>query len=73
LAGSAFPTSPVPQSSQNADEGEFSAPQFEQRRESGLPQAPQNFLPVVLSVPHFVQRIDSLGEQTAHASYTPNV
>ncbi len=49
--------SAVPQSSQNADEGPFSAPHFGQRLDSGLPQAAQNFLLVVLSVPHLVQRI----------------
>ena len=47
----------MPQSSQNADEGAFSAPHLGQRMESGLPQAAQNFLPVVLSAPHFVHRI----------------
>ena len=47
----------MPQSSQNAEEGAFSAPHFGQRLESGLPQAAQNFLPVVLSVPHFAQRM----------------
>jgi hypothetical protein len=49
--------SAVPQSSQNADEGAFSAPHFGQRRDSGLPHAAQNFLLVVLSVPHLVQRM----------------
>jgi hypothetical protein len=47
----------VPQSSQNADDGAFSAPHFGQRLDSGLPHAAQNFLLVVLSVPHLVQRI----------------
>ena len=47
----------MPQSSQNADEGAFSAPHFGQRLGSGLPHAAQNFLLVVLSVPHLVQRI----------------
>jgi hypothetical protein len=47
----------LPQSSQNADEGAFSAPHFGQRLGSGLPHAAQNFLLVVLSVPHLVQRI----------------
>jgi hypothetical protein len=46
-----------PQSSQNADAGAFAAPHFGQRLDSGLPHAGQNFLPVVLSVPHFVQCI----------------
>jgi hypothetical protein len=55
----AFPASAVPQSSQNADDGAFSAPHFGQRPDRGPPQAAQNFLPVVLSVPHLVQRIDS--------------
>jgi hypothetical protein len=49
--------SAVPQSSQNADAGAFSAPHFGQRLDSGLPHAAQNFLPLVLSVPHLVQRI----------------
>ena len=47
----------MPQSSQNADEGAFSAPHFGQLRDSGLPHAAQNFLLVVLSVPHLVQRM----------------
>jgi hypothetical protein len=50
--------SAVPQSSQNADEGAFSAPHFGHRLEIGLPHTAQNFLPVLLSVPHFEQRID---------------
>jgi hypothetical protein len=37
--------------------GAFSAPHFGQRLDSGLPQVAQNFLPVVLSFPHLVQRI----------------
>jgi hypothetical protein len=45
--------SAVPQSSQNTEEGAFSAPHFGQRLDSGLPHAAQNFLPVALSVPHF--------------------
>jgi len=48
----------VPQSSQNAEEGAFSAPHFGHRLEIGLPHTAQNFLPVLLSVPHFEQRID---------------
>jgi hypothetical protein len=56
-AGPALPASAVPQSSQNAEEGAFSAPHFGQRLESGLSQAAQNFLPVVVSVPHFAQRM----------------
>jgi len=51
----------VPQSSQNANEGAFSAPHFGQRLDSGLPHPGQNFLFVVLSVPHLVQRIALLG------------
>jgi hypothetical protein len=49
--------SAVPQSSQNADEDAFSAPHFGQRLGSGLPHAAQNFLLLVLSVPHLLQRI----------------
>ena len=49
--------SEVPQSSQNADEGALSAPHFGQGLDIGLPQAAQNFLPLVLSVPHLVQRM----------------
>src|SRR5258708_1631637 len=56
-AGAASPASAAPQSSQNPDEGAFSAPHFGQRRDSGLPHAAQNFLRVVLSVPHLVQRM----------------
>ena len=56
-AGAALTASAVPQSSQNADDGAFSAPHFGQRLGSGLPHAAQNFLLVVLSVPHLVQRI----------------
>jgi hypothetical protein len=55
--GAALLTSAVPQSSQNVDDGAFSAPHFEQRLDSGLPQAGQNFRPVLLSTPHLVQRI----------------
>ena len=46
----------APQSSQNADDGAFSALHCGHRRASGLPHAAQNFLPVVLSVPHLEQR-----------------
>jgi hypothetical protein len=56
----ALPDSAAPQSSQNADEGAFSAPHFAQLRDSGLPHAAQNFLAVVLSVPQFEQRIGLL-------------
>ena len=56
-ADSGLPASAAPQSSQNADEGAFSAPHFGQRLDNGLPQVAQNFLPVVLSFPHLVQRI----------------
>jgi hypothetical protein len=58
----------VPQSSQNADEGAFSAPHFGQRRDSWLPHAAQNFLFVVLSVPHLVQRIGGPGNQATGPS-----
>src|SRR3984893_7002475 len=57
VAGAAIPASAAPQSSQKADDGAFSAPHFEQRLNRGLPHAAQNFLLVVLSVPHLVQRI----------------
>ena len=53
----------MPQSSQNADEGAFSAPHFGQRLDSGLPHAAQNFLPLVLSVPQLVQRIPLPGNR----------
>jgi hypothetical protein len=53
----ALPASAAPQSSQNAEEGAFSAPHFGQRIDNGLPQAAQNFLPVMLSAPHLVHRI----------------
>src|SRR5258708_3270026 len=56
-AVAASPASAAPQSSQNPDEGAFSAPHFGQRRDSALPHAAQNFRGVVLSVPHLVQRI----------------
>lgn len=56
-ADAALLASALPQSSQNADEGAFAAPHFGQRLDSRLPHAAQNFLPVVLSVPHLVQRI----------------
>src|SRR5215472_11645078 len=36
----------VPQSSQNAEVGAFSAPQLEQLRSRGFPHAAQNLLPV---------------------------
>jgi len=35
----------------------FSAAHFGQRLDSGLPHSAQNFLALVLSVPHLVQRI----------------
>jgi hypothetical protein len=56
----------VPQSSQNADEGAFSAPHAGQGLESKLPQTAQNFRPVTLSVPHLSHRITppSTGETT---------
>jgi hypothetical protein len=47
-----------PQSSQNTDESTFSAPHFGHRLEIGLPHAAQNFLLLLLSVPHFEQRIN---------------
>jgi hypothetical protein len=56
-AGGALLTRPLPQSSQNADDGAFPAPHFGQRRESGLPHAAQNRRPLVLSAPHFEQCI----------------
>src|ERR1700732_1041395 len=56
-ADAALAVSAVPQSSQKADEGAFSAPHFGHLRDSGLPHAAQKFLLVVLSVPHLVQRI----------------
>jgi hypothetical protein len=56
-AGMALPASALPQSSQNSDAGAFSELHFGQLFESGLPHAAQNFLPVLLSVPHFEQRI----------------
>src|SRR5215470_17101125 len=49
--------SEAPQSSQNFAEGEFSAPHFRQRLDSGLPHSAQKFLPEVLSMPHLEQRI----------------
>jgi hypothetical protein len=39
------------------DKGSFSAVHFGQRIASPLPQLGQNFRPVLLSVPHVVQRI----------------
>ena len=56
-ADAASPASEAPQSSQNADEGAFSAPHFGHRLDSGLPHVAQNFLPVELSFPHLEQRI----------------
>src|SRR6185312_14370961 len=56
-AGDAFDASALPQSSQNADEGAFSALQFAHRTDNGLPHAAQNLRPVLLSTPHFEQRI----------------
>ena len=67
-AAAALRASAVPQSSQNADEGAFSAPHFAQRLDSELPQAAQNFLPVVLSVPHLLQRIALPGTQATDPS-----
>jgi hypothetical protein len=57
VADAAFSASAVPQSSQKADEDSFSALHFGQRLDKGLPQAAQNFLPLVLSVPQLLQRI----------------
>src|ERR1700675_4267448 len=56
-AGAALPASTAPRSSENADDGAFSAPHLAHRLGSGLPHAAQNFLPVVLSVSHLVQSI----------------
>ncbi len=53
----AFGASALPQSSQNTDDGAFSAPHFGHLLDIGLPHAAQNFLPVLLSVPHFEHRI----------------
>jgi hypothetical protein len=50
-------SSTFPQKRQNRSESVFSAPHFGQRLDGGLPHAAQNFLLVVLSVPHLVQRI----------------
>src|ERR1700730_14754290 len=61
-AGAARPARAAPPSSQNADDGAFSPPHFGQRLDSGLPHAAQNFLLVVLSVAHLVQRIALLGK-----------
>ncbi len=47
----------APQSSQNFDEGSFSAEHFGQRIASAFPQLAQNFRPVLLSVPHLLQRM----------------
>ena len=55
----AFAVSAAPQSSQNTDEGAFSELHCGQRWDNGLPHVAQNFLPVVLSDPHCVQRIGS--------------
>jgi hypothetical protein len=41
----------------------LSAPHFAQQLGSGLPHSAQNFLPVVLSVPHFWQRIALPGRE----------
>src|SRR5208283_3333855 len=43
--GAVLGASAAPQSSQNADEGAFSAPHFGHRLEIGLPHTAQNFLP----------------------------
>ena len=47
----------APQSSQNFDEGSFSAVHLGQRIASAFPQLAQNFRPVLLSVPHLLQRM----------------
>src|SRR5215813_7470696 len=57
FAEAATVVSEPPQSSQNFAEGEFSAPHFGQRLDSGLPHSAQKFLPEVLSVPQLEQRI----------------
>ena len=49
----------MPQSSQNLAAGELSAPHFVQRFDKALPHSGQNFLPLVLSVPHLEQSISS--------------
>lgn len=56
-AGAALRASALPQSSQNTDEGAFSAPHFGQRAANGPPHTAQNFLLVVLSFPHLVHCI----------------
>jgi hypothetical protein len=38
------------------DKGSFSAAHFGQQIASAFPQLAQNFRPVLLSVPHFLQR-----------------
>ena len=53
----------VPQSSQNADKGAFSAPHVAQGLDNGLPQIAQNFRPVVLPVPHLRHRIAPLPKE----------
>jgi hypothetical protein len=52
-----FADSLVPQSPQNLDVCEFSAPHFGQSAGSSLPHCAQNFFPTGFSVPHFEQRI----------------
>ena len=52
-----FPMRAAPQSSQNFDEGSFSAVHRGQRIASGLPQLAQNFRPLLLSLPHLGQWI----------------
>jgi hypothetical protein len=60
LLGDSPEVSGLPQSSQNAEEGEFSAAQLGQFLISALPQQAENFRLVVLSFPHFVQRMSFL-------------
>src|SRR6516165_7352404 len=50
-------SSEAPQSLQNFAVEEFSALHLAHRFESGLPHSGQNFLPDVLSAPHFGQRM----------------
>jgi hypothetical protein len=59
----------VPQSSQKADEGAFSEPHFGQRAANRRPHAEQNFLPVVLSVPHSEHRIILRKPNGSHVFY----
>jgi hypothetical protein len=59
----------APQSSQNADEGAFSAPHLGQRPDNRQPHAAQNFLPVALSVPHLIQRIPYPHEEATGRSF----